>query len=84
MTDITEDPILAGEHANRILGDPMVQDALKDIRQLVMDQWAATPVQDTDTQHQLRCVLQGMDMFVNYFQTYINEGKIVAAERDRH
>ncbi len=77
---ITDDPILAGNHAGRILDDPMVQEALEAIQSAVVQAWRDTPVADVEAQHKLRCVLQGAEMFERYFREYIATGKIAQAQ----
>ncbi len=77
MNELTEDPILAGEHAQRIITDPVVQLALKEIKDKIVNDMLHHPSPDLE---KLRMQYDAVEWFEGEFAAVIANGRIQAAK----
>lgn len=73
MSKITE----RGQHAENLLQDPLVVDALKSIEQVLQDSWKEAP--SAEIREELWYTLKGMQRFKHYFTVAIEQGKFETA-----
>jgi hypothetical protein len=75
-----EEQIQRGEHAKRILDDEMVKNALKEIRQAVIDQWAALGVENKTQAEELKRLLWASQQFEAIFVSLIAGATVARSE----
>lgn len=77
MSKITE----RGQHAENILQDPLVVDALKSIEQVLRDSWDNAT--STEVREELWYTLKGMQRFKHYFTVAIEQGEFETALKEK-
>ena len=65
----------SGEHAQRIMRDPMVQKALENMRQTVYGNIRSSHYKDIEDRENLYLMLKAIDAFETEFKREINGGK---------
>jgi hypothetical protein len=67
------------EHANRLLNDQLLQDALSAIRDEVVRTWVDCPARDAEGKEALWQLARTADKFENLLRGYIETGKLATA-----
>lgn len=67
-----------GLAAQRILNDPLVQDAFKTVAEGLHVAWAECPVRDLEGQHELKLMLKLLSDVRQYFEIALSEGESAA------
>lgn len=75
-----EQQIARGEHAKRLLDDPLFQEAMAETKQAVIDAWAALPVENTAQAEKLKHLLWAAKQFEAVFESYVAGATIMRAE----
>lgn len=75
-----EEQIARGEHAKRLLDDPLLKEALAEVKQAVMDSWAALPVENKAQAEELKRLLWAAKQFEAVFESYVAGATIMRAE----
>jgi len=66
-----EQQIQRGEHAKRLLDDPLFQEAMSETRQAVIDAWAALPVENKAQAEELKRLLWASNQFEAVFTSLV-------------
>lgn len=61
-----------GEHAKRLLHDPLLQESLALIEENILDLWRETP--DSKARNELWFTYKGLERFTNHLRTAISNG----------
>ena len=75
-----EEQIARGEHAKRLLEDPLFQEAMRETRQAVVDAWAALPVENTAQAEKLKHLMWAAKQFEAVFEAWVAGATIMRAE----
>lgn len=75
-----EQQIARGEHAQRLLDDPLLQEALAETRRAVMDAWAALPVENKAQAEELKRLLWAANQFEAIFIAHVGGAQIMRSE----
>lgn len=78
-----EEEIQRAEHANRILNDKLVQEALKGIRDAVIEQWRLCPVEKTQLRDYLHGLFNAAYKFEELLRSHVETGKMAAITEER-
>lgn len=80
MTLTPEQQIARGEHAKRLLDDPLLQEAMRETRQAVIDAWAALPVENKAQAEELKRLLWAANQFEAVFTSLVGGAQIIRSE----
>lgn len=72
-----------GNHAKRLLQDPLLSEAFENVSQAIHEQWAACPLRDREGAHELRLMLKLLGDVKTVLEGALADGKVAAAELDR-
>lgn len=72
--------ISRGEHAKRLLDDPLLKEALAEIKQAVIEQWAALSVQNKEQAEELKRLLWAAKQFEAIFIAHVGGATIARNE----
>lgn len=72
--------ITQGDHAKRLLEDPLLKEALADIRTAVIDQWCALSIENKAQAEELKRLLWAADQFTATFEARIAGATIARQE----
>ena len=75
-----EEHIARGEHAKRLLDDPLLKEALVEMKQAVMEGWAALPVENTAQAEKLKHLLWATKQFEAFFVAQVGGATIARSE----
>lgn len=75
-----EEQIARGDHAKRLLDDPLFQEAMKMTRDALKDAWAALPIADKAQAEELKRCLWAANQFEAIFTSYIGGATIMRHE----
>jgi hypothetical protein len=75
-----EEQIARGEHAKRLLDDPLLQESMILVRETLKDAWAALPVSDTAKAEELKRCLWAANQFEAIFTSLVGGATILRAE----
>jgi len=75
-----EEQIARGEHAKRLLDDPLLKEALAEIKQAVVEQWAALSVQNKEQAEELKRLLWAAKQFEASFVAHVGGATIARSE----
>lgn len=79
-----EQEVMRGERARQILEDPLVVEAVTQIKSQLLEQWRLSPVKDTELRERLWAIYTGMHVFLEAFESHIATGKFaLATEQQR-
>ncbi len=67
----------------QVLGNRYVQEALKDIRESLVEQWLMTPVKDVEMREKIWSIACGAKKFEQLLRTHIETGSMVMVEEQR-
>lgn len=67
------------EHANRLLNDQLLQNALKAIKDEVIEAWVACPQRDKEAKEAYWQLAKTADKFEALLKGYIETGKLASA-----
>ncbi len=70
------------DNAQRILEDPLVQEAFSTLRQEFLERWENSPAQDTNARETLWLGLKILSRLEIHFESLIASGQIAKAQRD--
>jgi hypothetical protein len=82
MTNLQAD-VERGNHAARLLNDPLLQEAFQTVRQAIHDQWEASPLRDVDGQIALRSMLNHLRDVQAVLEVALADGKAAVEELNR-
>lgn len=72
--------ISRGEHAKRLLDDPLLKEALAEIKQAIVESWAALPVENTAQAEKLKHLLWASKQFESVFIAHVGGATIARSE----
>jgi len=72
--------IARGEHAKRLLDDPLFKEAMHETRQAVIDAWAALPVENKAQAEELKRLLWAANQFEAVFVSLMGGATILRDE----
>jgi hypothetical protein len=75
-----EEQIARGEHAKRLLEDPLLKEALGEVKQAVIDQWAALGVENRTQAEELKRLLWAAQQFERVFESLVAGATMMRAE----
>ncbi|MEW6022850.1 MAG: hypothetical protein AB1807_11990 [Pseudomonadota bacterium] len=75
-----EEQIARGEHAKRLLDDPLLKEALAEIKQAIVESWAALPVENTAQAEKLKHLLWATKQFEAIFVAQVGGATIARSE----
>ncbi len=75
-----EQQIARGEHAKRLLDDPLFKEAMRETRQAVIDAWAALPVENKVQAEELKRLLWAANQFEAVFTSLVGGAQIMQSE----
>ena len=73
------DDIARGKHAEQLLADPLLQEALATLDAQLIEAWGATGADDADKREQLWALLKAGRRFEAYLRALVDNAAIVAA-----
>lgn len=82
MTELSKD-VERGNHAQRLLNDPLLQEAFNVVRQAIHDQWESSPLRDVEGQVALRSMLNHLRDVQSVLEVALADGKAAADELTR-
>jgi hypothetical protein len=77
--ELTEQ-IAQGDHAKRILEDPLVKEALADIKAAIIEQWVSLGVENDAQAKELKRLLWAADQFAAIFESRVAGATIARQE----
>lgn len=78
-----EEELHRAERARQILEDPLVKEALKEIRDAIVEQWRTAPVKDSELKEKLWSIFGATHKFEQLLRSHIETGKMAAIQEDR-
>lgn len=72
-----------GQKADKLLKDPLFDEAFGEVRQVLIEAWEQTPVRDKEGAHELKLMLKLLGDVRAILERAITDGKIAAAELER-
>lgn len=75
-----EEHIARGEHAKRLLDDPLLKEALAEIKQAIVESWAALPIENTAQAEKLKQLLWASKQFESVFIAHVGGATIARSE----
>lgn len=72
-----------GDHAARLLNDPLLRDAFDQVRQGIHEAWARAPLRDREGQHELKLMLKLLHDVEANLQRVVENGKLARLEIER-
>lgn len=73
--DLSEE-IQRGIKAQSILESEIYQESIDTVRQMIIDQWAKSPIRDHEGQHELRLMLKLLDDLTGNIKQIAETGKL--------
>jgi predicted TPR repeat methyltransferase len=78
-----EEEIIRAERCKQILGDKYVKEALGEIREAIVTQWAKAPIKDGEFQGKMHALYNAVDKFEELLRIHVESGKIASHELER-
>lgn len=79
--DLTpEQQIARGDHAKRLLDDPLLREGMREVRQAVIDAWASLPVAEKAQAEELKRLLWAANQFEAIFTSLIGGAAVARNE----
>lgn len=75
-----EQLIARGEHAKRLLDDPLLQEAMRETKQAVIDAWASLPVENKAQAEELKRLLWAANQFEAVFVSLMGGATVARSE----
>lgn len=72
-----------GAAAERLLGDPLLQEAFNQVEAAIVDQWKHAPLRDTEGQALIRMRLQAFMDTKKYIEDLVTTGQLASVELER-
>lgn len=72
-----------GNHAKRLLDDPLLQEAFQIVEQAIHEQWANSPLRDVEGQMALRVMLNHLRDLKSVLEVALADGKAAVEELNR-
>lgn len=69
-----------GARAKEIAEDAVFQEALKSMRDAIIEKWRQCDVNDTNSQHELKLMDKLIDSFAYNFQAFMDDGTMATIE----
>lgn len=82
MTNLPKQ-IERGNHAKRLIDDPLLQEAFATVRQAIHDQWENSPLRDVEGQVALRAMLNHLRDVHAVLEVAYADGKAAVEELNR-
>jgi hypothetical protein len=82
VTELKKD-VERGNHAARLINDPLLQEAFKAVEQAIHDKWADSPLRDVEGQVALRAMLNHLRDVRGVLEVAISDGKKAVEELNR-
>lgn len=77
---MNDDPVYLSDRAKVILGDPLVQHALSEMKSAVLENWSTISVDNVEQQLRLKHLMWATQQFEKFFTILIEGGEISLAE----
>lgn len=77
------DEVAKAEAAKRIYEDPLFKEALKIVREAILDQWSSTPARDVEGREWLWMLHQSANRFENVFKSWMETGELAKRALER-
>ena len=77
----SDEEISRGERAQRLLSDPMLEEAFARLGVLYIEQWKAASARDTEGREKLWFMVKVLDQIKGHLQTVMETGKLAARRR---
>lgn len=77
-----QDDVRKGDHAQRLIADPMLNESLEDIRQSIYDQIRKSAFSQTDEREECYRMLRTLDSFEGKLKKRIESGKLAKSIMD--
>jgi len=71
-----------GDRAKNLLDDPVLQDALAEIRSNIHAQWEALSVDDSDTLYRLKVAIHTLNSIERQLENYVEERDVDILQED--
>lgn len=78
-----EKDIERGNHAARLINDPLLQEAFQTVRNAIHEQWEASPLRDVEGQVALRSMLNQLRDVQAVLEVALSDGKAAVEELNR-
>jgi hypothetical protein len=75
-----EEQIARGDHAKRLLDDPLLQEAMGQVRQAIIDSWASLGVENKAQAEELKRLLWAANQFKAVFESLVAGATIIRSE----
>lgn len=75
-----EQQIARGEHAKRLLDDPLFQEAMRETRAAITESWAALPVENKAQAEELKRLLWASNQFEAIFTSLMGGATVAQHE----
>jgi hypothetical protein len=72
-----------GNHAKRLMEDPLLQEAFETVRLAIHEQWANSPLRDLEGQTALRVMLNHLRDLQAVLEVALSDGKAAVEELNR-
>lgn len=69
-----------GIKAERLLADPLLQEAFKSVSDAIHQTWEDAPLRDTQAAHELKLMLKLLGDVKSVFERSVEDGKLAAIE----
>lgn len=78
-----QDDLDRGIKAEKLLADPLVQEAFDAVAKAIHEQWEAAPLRDVAGQHELKLMLKLLGEVKAVFELAVVDGKVAAEDIKR-
>jgi len=73
-----ESDIERGQHAKRLLNDPLIQEAFGSLSVALHTAWETSPIRDREGQHEIKLMLKLLSDLKGYFDLALSDGELAA------
>jgi len=78
-------PFEKADEAKRLLSNPVLNEAMQDIRMRLVNQLETAPISDVELQHEVALMLQLLKRIRTQFEQYVQEHAVIQhAEKQRN
>jgi hypothetical protein len=69
-----------GDKANELLNNEIFSDAMSNVRQAILTAWQNCPIQDRDTQHELKLMVRLLTDLEHNIRSFVQDGNMAKFE----
>ena len=73
-----EADIERGQHAKRLLNDPLIREAFETLSGTLHAAWESSPIRDREGQHEIKLMLKLLSDLKGYFDLALSDGELAA------